>query len=96
MSPEEMIQIEDDAERHEVALKLIGALGSVCEDFEVCDHASCRDSSAAFLIARGALAQRTPDPERGPNPQSPTRLEVAARPGKGQAAVPTNSVRSAA
>jgi len=41
-------------------------------------------------------AKRTPDPERGPNPQSPTRLEVAARPGKGQAAVPTNSVRSAA
>ena len=35
--------------------KIVDDMGSVCEEFEVCDHPSCRDSAGAVLLALDAL-----------------------------------------
>lgn len=41
--------------RLEDALREILTLGHVCAEFEVCDHPSCRDSYAAWVVASEAL-----------------------------------------
>lgn len=42
-------------EKYREALENISQLGSVCDNFELCEHESCRDSSGAVLIALEAL-----------------------------------------
>jgi hypothetical protein len=41
--------------KYRKALEKISELGSVCDNFEICAHESCRDSAGAVLIALEAL-----------------------------------------
>ena len=48
------------AEKYEKCLKIItDSMGRVCEEFEICAHVACADSSGAVLLALEALNPET-------------------------------------
>lgn len=51
--------LQDENERLRKVLNTIAQMGSVCDDFEVCRHDSCRDSCSAALLALHALGGRS-------------------------------------
>lgn len=54
-----MDEFAREAEKLEKALEKISQLGSICDNFEFCEHESCHDSAGAVLIALGALNNET-------------------------------------
>ena len=52
----EIARLQEQCERYEAALiQIRDNEGTVCDDFGHCDHAACRSSYRAWLIADRAL-----------------------------------------